>query len=335
MRLTARIVFALIACLAVAASGLFAKEIRKSFRDVEVVKIKTVSGDCIVTKGGSDRVEVTVSYSYHDEEFEPEFEQHGTRLILTENFRGRNSSGRSTWRVSMPAGTDIDFSTASGDLDVSGLSSKITAGTASGDVQLRDLKGRIKVGTASGAVSAQKISGEIEFGAASGRIRVSDVSGRVDFGTASGSIDADNLDGVIEIGAASGNVTVTHAQGRFDISTASGDLVAKELKISESSEFTAASGNVRVTLAQTLKSDLRVEAASGNALLSFGGNPILGRISMTTRARGSRLKAPFAFDDEEYYEDHGVEYVTKWVRKGDGPAIEIRSASGRAELAAN
>jgi hypothetical protein len=39
-------------------------KIEKSFKNVKEVKIKTVSGDCIIKKGSNDEVVVVLTYSY-------------------------------------------------------------------------------------------------------------------------------------------------------------------------------------------------------------------------------------------------------------------------------
>ena len=145
------------------------KEITKTFKDVKVVRIETVSGDCVVKKGDFDEVKVYLTYSYSPEgSFEPELVQRGTRLVLSEDFRSwrGNVEGESTWSLTVPDNIKIRFSTASGDLEVEDLKAEIEAETASGDILLRNVTGEFDIQTASGDIEAEEVEGDIDFNTA-------------------------------------------------------------------------------------------------------------------------------------------------------------------------
>lgn len=314
-----------------AASG---QEISKSFKDVKSIKIKTVSGDCIIDKSAGNEVKVTVSYTYSGDEFEAEMEMRGSRLYLDEHFISRRGSsrGRSNWRLTVPEGTLVEFSTASGDLEAAGLKNEFDASTASGDITLRDMGGRLKASTASGNIKISDSDGDLKLGTASGDIEMRNVSGYLKSGTASGGIYAEKLKGELSLSTASGSLRARALNGEMKLSSASGDVDASEITVEGRSSFSAASGDVEVTLAKTPEHDLKVSSASGDAILGFGGNEIRGFIEMTAKLRDGRIRAPFTFDKEEtmYRGDH--EYMVKSVQKGDGPMIEVRTASGTAEI---
>jgi|GEM_PF-294128 len=321
-----------LAFLFVGQNALVSRELEKHFKDVASVKIKTVSGDCIVSKNDENEVAVIVTYDYEDGEFEPRLEQRGRRLFLRERFASGSSSGRIVWRVRVPEGTDIEFSTSSGDLEVTGLASDLTAGTSSGNIELTDMNGKIKLGTASGDIRAKGVTGELDFGTASGNIVVVGASGRLKIGTASGRTTARNVEGRMQFGAASGDISIVRASGDFKVGAASGDIDADEITISDASEFDAASGDIELKLGKSPDHDLKVAAASGDVLLDFNNQSIRGRIVVTARARGDRIQSPFEFDDTVYFEERGQDYVTKIARKGSGPKIELRSDSGKAVI---
>ena len=308
---------------------LAASEVEKHFQDIASVKIKTVSGDCIVSKNDKNEVEIVVVYDDNEDEFEPKFEQRGSRLLLSERFGGRGSSGRVVWRVRVPDGTKIEFSSSSGDLEATGLNSDLTAGTSSGDVDLTDMEGDIKLGTASGDIRIKGASGELDFGTASGNITVAGTAGKLKLGTASGRLSAKDVEGKMRFGSASGDISIVRARGDFKINTASGDIDANDIIISEESEFDAASGDIEVTLGKSPDHDLKISAASGDVLLDFSGKPVRGHIVMTARARGGRIQTSFDFDDAVYFEERGQDYVTKIAHKGNGPKIDLRSDSGK------
>ncbi|MFQ5751442.1 MAG: DUF4097 domain-containing protein [bacterium] len=324
----------LLLCFIIQALAYQEGEINKSFKNVNEIKIKTVSGDCIIKKGDANEVKVVLTYTYDDYDFEPEFEQKDGRLILTERFSSRHHlRGKSTWRLTVPEKTDIDFSTASGDLDVEGLNSTVEAGTASGNVQLQNMTGEFDISTASGEVEAQSVNGQIQFSTASGDVVMNDISGNSKISTASGRIKASAVVGEIRLSTASGSIHLLNSSGEFEISAASGNVDAEGVVVQAKSSFSAASGDVEVALSKSPAHDLKLSSASGDAVLNFNHNPINGFIEMTAKAERGRIKAPFKFDDEEYYYKWDDEYVRKTVRKGsDRPRIKISTASGKAIL---
>lgn len=309
-----------------------AGEISKSFDGITKVRIKTTSGDCDISRSTSSKVEVLLTFTYEEGEYEPELEQRGSTLMLSESFFGRNVRGHAMWRITVPEKTDIEFSTASGNLKIKDLVSDIEAKTASGNVTANNLNGRLECGTASGDIEAENIQGKIRFGTASGNIHVRGAKGTLNLGAASGDVRTENLDGEFEFGTASGNIRIRNAKGAFDVGAASGDVDATDIELTGKSEFGAASGDVELTLNAELANDIEASTASGNVTLSFNGKPIRGFIEMTANTEQGKIRAPFDFDKEETYTKGDQEYVTKTVQKGTGPNIKVSTASGTATL---
>lgn len=320
--------------LAGAASG---EVISKTFKDIRQIKIKTVSGDCIIKRGSSDEIKLTLTYTFSQEDYEPQIEQFGNRLQLRERFRspgwGGDRSGTATWALTVPENVDVDFSTASGDLKIMGLKSEIEAGTASGDVLLRQCSGEVSVGTASGEVELEDCDGELKIGTASGDVQISTVSGHTKIGTASGGIRAEGLQGEFKLGTASGSIRARSLLGEMKLSSASGDIEATDVTVTGRSTFSAASGSVEIVLAKNPEDDIKLSSASGDAVLDFNGNKINGYIEMTARVRRGRIRAPFKFDKEDTIYEGDQEYQLKTVQLGSGgPTIEVHTASGDAVI---
>ena len=311
------IVPCIMVCLVVGISlGQGREEIHKTFDAKEIVEISTVSGDCIVKAGGSDKIIVDVVYSVEPEDaFKPEFRERGNRLRLKERWYGRNTSGRVTWTLTVPPQTEIEFSTASGDLTVEGLTNSVEASTASGNVTVENTKGEFELSTASGDVSFE------------------DTQGEFDISTASGEIEASNIQGSIEMSTASGDIDVSDSRGHFELSCASGSVDASKIVIEEESSFSTASGKVYVSVGKTPEYDLELSSASGNVILDYNGNPIKGYFEFTARKRRGRISSPISFDKEEEYERYDQTYVRKsFTRGGANPMVTISTASGRASL---
>ncbi len=268
-----------------------------TFDAKESIRVKTISGDCIVKKGETDKIEVEVVSSYSPRDsFEPRAKATGRTVRLTEKMYGSNS-GRSTWYVTAPEGTKIEFSSASGDLMIADMNGDFSAETASGDIQV------------------ENSSGEFEFS------------------TASGDIEMIDCKGVFEVGTASGDIELTNCRGEFELGTASGDIDAVDVVLEFASTFNTASGDVEVQLGETAEFDLEVTTASGRATLDYNGHPIKGSFEFVSKDRRGRIKCPFDFDDEQRFDRWGDTYVRKtFTRESEEPHINVETASGRATL---
>jgi len=170
----ALIVIAAIMLLAVNAAAAGDYAITKKFGTKEVIRVNTISGDCIVRRGVSDEIEVVVINNYTPgDAFEPKFRVHGNTLKLDERING-TTNGNSTWAVSVPEGTQVEFESASGDLSIHGLKGVFVAKMASGNVEIENCRGGFHMNTASGDidVSGVVIEKKSTFGSASGRVNV-------------------------------------------------------------------------------------------------------------------------------------------------------------------
>jgi DUF4097 and DUF4098 domain-containing protein YvlB len=315
-----------------------AEEVTKTFDGIKKVELSSVSGDCVVKTHKSDEVIVELYYDVTPEgAFEYEMKESGKTLVIKEkwgrNKKHRNMSGDVSWTLTVPADTEIEFSTASGDITASGLTKSIEASTASGDIDLRDVSADIDISTASGDATLVNLEGDVEISTASGDIEIEDSEGDIELSTASGDIDATDVSGDIDLGAASGDIKISGSRGTFDVGCASGDIDAKGMKIEGESEFSAASGSVEISLAETCEYDLEISSASGNAILDYNGNEVKGFFEFTVHKRRGKISCPFDFDEEEEFEEHDQTYVRKsFSRKGDSPRIELSTASGKAVL---
>ena len=184
----------------------------QTFENISRITISTVSGDCIINKGQGKQVTLEIANSYRPRDsFEPKIRTSGSTLRLSEEIYESNS-GSSTWTLTIPDGIQIDFTTASGDLSITGLQGVFSASTASGDVEI------------------EGCSGEFEFSTASGDITVSDCHGEFRLATASGNIDAAGvvLDNESSFATASGRVDVAlaaTAEYDLNVGTASGSAI--------------------------------------------------------------------------------------------------------------
>jgi len=289
-------------------------EIHKTFPVKAHVQISTASGDIIIKVSAQEEIKVDILYSGRAEgSFEPEFIESGNRLKIKEHWSGF-SSGNVTWTITVPSKTEIEFSTASGDVSVEGIKNMINGETASGDISVEDT------------------NGELELSAASGDISLENVQGDADLSTASGDIKARELKGKIEMSTASGDIKISEAEGSLELSCASGDIEADKVILKEASSFSTASGDVEVGLAQSPVDDLELSTASGDIVLDYNGNELKGYFECTVRKDRGRISAPEQFQKEVELERHGKNYVKRSFSRGEKPKIILETSSGSIRL---
>ncbi len=298
-------------------ASLFAQgnTLNKKFSAKKKVELKITSGDCTVKTGSSGEILVDVTYDIDTEDaFKPDFRETGNSLKIKEQWRG-SSHGRVTWTITLPAETEFDFSAASGDLWVTGITKGIEASTASGDIQLENVSGEIDCSTASGEVTIEKSSGEF------------------DISTASGDVEASGISGEMDISTASGEIKIKDSKGSFELSCASGEIEARNITVKDEGSFSTASGDIEIRLAESADVDLNLSAASGDITLDYNGNEIKGFFELSARKRRGNISAPYAFDTENEVERHGETYLVKSFKRGSAtPVIIMETSSGRVTL---
>jgi DUF4097 and DUF4098 domain-containing protein YvlB len=336
MRKSLQIGSIFILLLGLSLAGVYAQEgktVRKSFDAKPRLDIKVVSGACEIVKGGAGKIEVEVTYDVTPENaFKPVFRESSGSLRLEEDWDNA-SRGRVEWVVKVPEKTEIDFSSASGDFRVEGLETRLDVSTASGDCEVLDCKGDLDVNTASGDVTVETYNGKLDVSTASGDVNLRNVGDAVEISTASGDVDAVDVKGQIDISTASGDMDLSDMKGVMELSCASGNIEAADVVLEDAGEFSTASGEVHIGLAQSAAHDLKLSSASGDVVLDYQGNPVKGTFVFTARKDRGRIRSPFPFDKEEEFKRHGKTYMEKsFSKNGKAPLIELSTASGTAEL---
>src|SRR4030042_5769821 len=74
------------------------KEINKVFDKKDLVKIKTVSGDCIIKTEKGSKIRIQLIYDYPTDCFKPEFQEQGSTLAVNEEFSDDEFSGHCSGR---------------------------------------------------------------------------------------------------------------------------------------------------------------------------------------------------------------------------------------------
>ena len=206
--------------------------------------VRVPVGTVEVCTGDACMIQLTIDSNDADE-----FEVHktGDRVSVRHPSRwGRR--GRNTRMVAyVPVGTDIEISSASGEVRLTGRLGVVRIQTASGDIQMGDAA-KLDATTASGGFSCGEISGDANISSVSGDCTLRRVGGRLNVTLTSGDLRVEMCDGDALINSASGDVRVGRCGGS-DISMRS------------------ISGDVRVGLPGGIRVEADISTLSGRAML--------------------------------------------------------------------
>jgi hypothetical protein len=291
------------------------KEVEKSFSGISSIDLSTASGDCVIKKGSGDAVGVDVTYSYDDKDYTPKMEKTGSRLKLEEKFHVNNTRGYSKWVITVPDGLELEFSTGSGNLDISGIKGAMDYNSGSGDAHVENFDGEMKLNSGSGDFHFKNVKGDVKVNSGSGDHRI------------------ENCELSAKANTGSGDIEVNDSKGGYKLNTGSGDVGAGRLTLLERGNFNTGSGDVEVVLAAALIDDISANSGSGNAIIDFNGNTIEGEVVMTCKKSGGDIKAPFEFDSEEEIDRNGETYLKKTAKLGSKDIlIEVGTGTGTAEI---
>jgi DUF4097 and DUF4098 domain-containing protein YvlB len=305
------------------------KEISKTFKAKQLVKISTITSDCEVIKGESGEIKVHLVYDDPAGMFKPIMEEKDDMLLLREKIP---AAGGSLWKVTVPDNTEIDFTSATGNFDIKGLKSDITTAIASGEISAHGCRGKLKIKNASGQVEVTDHKGEVDINIASGDLKIEKISGEIRIKALSGNIEAEDIAGSIDLKFTSGDIEIKNARAAIEAFCVSGDIEISDVFFKDASNFKTVSGDIYIKLSKTPDHDLTLSSASGNAVLNYNGNPIKGSFEFRARADVGKILSPFKFDKEEETYEYGKKYMIKSFKKGAAPKIILKTASGKAVL---
>jgi len=291
------------------------KKITKTFDGIKTINLETASGDVKVKRSAGSATKVELTHSYDEDDYKPEFEQSGGKLIISENFSSGNHSGSANWVLEIPDNTSLKMNTGSGDLSIEEVTADIRSNLGSGDITISAVNGNVDMNTGSGDVEIEKLEGDLQVNTGSGNVRIAGGSG------------------TFSMNAGSGTITLNNLKGDFSVNTGSGDIRTSALTISGKSKFNTGSGDATVVVGAPLDHDISINSGSGNSTLNFNGNEIGGQIIMTADKKQGEIVAPFKFDKEEELKEGSSVRIQKTAKVGAKTiTIRIGTGSGTAEV---
>lgn len=199
------------------------------------VSIENLAGS--ITVSGWERNEVRLEGELDDRVERLEFENDASftriKVIYPHNMRGDVDG--SDLNISVPAGSRLEISGVSADIDVTGVNGAVRADTVSGDIGVDAATNDYALESVSGNIrlDGTKPRARVKAATVSGDIRLGDVDGELDISSISGNVSVDNGNLTrIEANNTSGDTGISghfSGDGTFRFRSISGDVVVRFL----------------------------------------------------------------------------------------------------------
>lgn len=280
------------------------------------IRIEATSGTQIVLEavktlhGGADtalleEVKVDISHMGDRVRVETRYPHHRDRRRNREREREREREGDHDhdhdrggvsveYRVRVPIGTEVEVSSVSGDVEVTGVDGETSVNSVSGDVRVGDAGHLVRAKSVSGGVEVERVRSneDLEISSVSGDVVMVDVEAEeLDVASVSGDVDMDEVwceEG--EFDSVSGEIRYTGRiapGGRYEFKSHSGDVVITlGGEVGFELDASTFSGDIESDFEMRLSSDGRERSSvsgivgDGSAVIeatTFSGDVILRR----------------------------------------------------------
>jgi DUF4097 and DUF4098 domain-containing protein YvlB len=132
------------------------------------------------------------------------------------------------FKLTVPAGIDLDLSSKSGDIEVTGAKGEVNAETVEGAIAVQGGTGNITLHSVEGDLTLSGARGHIELNSVDGAIKVTDASGDLQAETVDGDITLEGIDATaVEANSVDGGISyrgVLRDKGRYRFSSHDGDV---------------------------------------------------------------------------------------------------------------
>ena len=237
------------------------------------IELSAAASDVEIRPGSGSRIHVeAIQRGGSQGDYKVDVVPSGDTVRVTEtssNFFWFFGSRSVRYRITVPSDAQADIHTASGEIDVEGLSGAVSLASVSGDVRAGDLTGGLTVGTTSGEVQLNDIAGKLDVESISGDVKLE--NGKIDgatVSTTSGEVQLDGVAGALKLTSVSGDIHVREARdGRLDLSTTSGEIEYEgSLASTSANTLNSISGDVNLRLPE--ESGFRLDASTVSGDLS-------------------------------------------------------------------
>ncbi|MGE5123787.1 MAG: DUF4097 family beta strand repeat-containing protein [Acidobacteriaceae bacterium] len=246
------------------------------------VSVSNIRGSIVVEPGDPGIVEVTAVKhgSFDNGRYSVEMTQDSDGSVHIETHSNESLLGflsyppKVEYALRVPQEVQLNTSSVSSTLQVSGLQGVFKFKAVSGDMQLADLSGPLKLSTVSGEISGTRLSGVLDLSTVSGKVRLQESSfPSAEASTVSGDLilQTSITDGPYKFGSVSGSVHMlvppdTHCNAELN-------SVSGNIRSSLPATATRMGHGLKVTQILGGGAEVRLKSVSGNLSFELEGVP--------------------------------------------------------------
>ncbi len=264
------------------------------------LNVKNVSGDVIVTPWNKNKIEIVITKKGRRDDVEVIIDRRGNNVDIEVDYPRRrwynNSSGGAVYfDIKIPAKTDVEARSTSGDVSVTGIEGKVEGASTSGDIELENITGRVYGHSTSGSVTVDVCSDDVEGHSTSGNVFIRKANGDVDVHSTSGDIEVQDITGSAKANTTSGDIILNNVPGDVYSNSTSGTIEITG-GICEGIDVSTTSGDIDVDLGKLVdRGRYEMDTNSGDITLII---PSKTKADITARARPRNIQSDFDVFEE-------------------------------------
>lgn len=295
------------------------KEISKTFDGKKDVEIETALGSIIIKASNDGKVHLDIVHNYDQGEFDLKIKERTKKIVLEEDLDlndGHSDGKSSTWTIAIPKTSQLEVSSGTGSITVTGVNSDIEGSTGTGRLEISDCNGEFELSSGTGNVTVDNCTGDFEVSSGTGNVKIT------------------GCEGNFEASSGTGKVRIYNSKGSIDGSSGTGDCVAENITMVDECEFSSGTGDAEVINPKGSNFTLEVSSGTGDAFLELGDAAMEGYFEFTAHKRKGRISSPHSFDKEEEFENGNDEkYERKSFTVGSSNnKFYINTGTGTAKL---
>jgi hypothetical protein len=207
--------------------------------------------------------------------------------------------------ITVPKSVSVIATTQHGDINISGISGKVTATTQHGDVEIHNTNSDVSAELNKGAVRINDISGNVSVNGRGDEVDVSDITGDMSvngeffgpvtirnvskttrYDSQKANISLERMNGRLEL--ESGQIEISDVMGAARIHTSNKDLDVEN--VGGKLEITDVHGDIKVGYAQAPTQDISITNESGEVELTL---PDKSNFQISASSKGGEVESDF------------------------------------------
>tara|TARA_R110001592_G_scaffold148079_1_gene372740 strand:- start:148 stop:1107 length:960 start_codon:yes stop_codon:yes gene_type:complete len=168
--------------------------------------------------------------------------------------------------IEIPAGSELEFESVNGDVDVMDISGSSSIKTVNGDIVASSLSSFVELGSVNGDIESNDNSGRLEISTVNGEVRDNNSSGRIEYDTVNGEIRASSSATEVSVSTVNGEAELALTGTEvLAMGTVNGDIdVRLANSLSPRIEGSTVSGDIRLELERDINASFDISAHGGD-----------------------------------------------------------------------